>query len=342
MRKYCRICWNTRYWREPTGEAATMETGKTYARENGFGHEEWLFNFAWLQPQPMALERQVKYGFLQPIGKFHSRYAGETFDVLVYTVGPDQERIAVARIKNLYVPQEPELETARRAISKEGWLRQMEEDLSALGISTSAFEGPATNLINVRFDPEDVSFFEPRIVFPREHKVYRINRYQPIDWDDGFPEEAMATGDGPPTRAGGSPRSEELRLRAAVEGTTYSPRHIIMQNALYEHLCEVHGRDAVQYEQTFVDLAVRTNGGAVYFEIKIAPTAKRCVREALGQLLEYGIYPDKLRANKLVIVGDGAPTGDDQRYLKHLRERFGLPIQYRQWLWPRRKLSEEW
>jgi hypothetical protein len=28
MRKYCRICWNTRYWREPTGEAVSLETGQ--------------------------------------------------------------------------------------------------------------------------------------------------------------------------------------------------------------------------------------------------------------------------------------------------------------------------
>src|SRR5687767_1841500 len=165
MRKDCRICWNTRYWREPTGEAATMETGKTYAREHG-------------------------------------------------------------------------------------------------------------------------------ILFPREHKVYRINRYQPIDWDDNFPAEGIVTGRGLPLSAAGSPRSEEQRQRAAVDGTTYSPRHVILQNALYRHLCEVHGRDAVQYEVSFIDLTVKANGGAMYFEIKIAPTAKRCIREALGQLLEYGIYPD--------------------------------------------------
>jgi hypothetical protein len=45
MKKYCRICWNTRYWREPTGEAAIFETAKSYVHEKSFGHEEWLFNY---------------------------------------------------------------------------------------------------------------------------------------------------------------------------------------------------------------------------------------------------------------------------------------------------------
>jgi hypothetical protein len=42
------------------------------------------------------------------------------------------------------------------------------------------------------------------------------------------------------------------------------------------------------------------------------------------------------------MVGDGAPTDEDQRYLRYLRETFGLPIHYRQWIWPRKELSEEW
>jgi hypothetical protein len=116
----------------------------------------------------------------------------------------------------------------------------------------------------------------------------------------------------------------------------------ILQNALCEHLCGMYGRDAVYYERSFVDLAVEKDGATTFFEIKIAPTAKTCIRDALGQVLEYGIYPNRLRAFKLVIVGDGAPTSDDRKYLKFLREKFALPVYYQQWIWPSRELSEEW
>jgi hypothetical protein len=63
-------------------------------------------------------------------------------------------------------------------------------------------------------------------------------------------------------------------------------------------------------------------------KIKIAPTAKSCIRQALGQLLEYGLYPDHQRAEKLVVVGDGKATPEDLAYLGYLRKKFGLPIYY--------------
>jgi hypothetical protein len=343
MRKYCRICWNTRYWREPTGEAARIETGKSFVQKNRFGHEEWLFNFSWLQRVPTNADPTLwKYGFLQPINKYRSAYEGKTFDVLVYTVAPNGERIAVAAISDLHVPLAPELEQAITTIRDAGWLETMEEDLKGIGVSASALHGPASQVINVRFDPSNVAFFDPRLAFPRDHKVYRINRYQPIDWDDDFPFGTLPASRIPPRRTATDRRSEEQRQRAAVDGTTYSPRHVILQNALYDYLCKAHGSDAVHYERAYVDLAVERNGEITLYEIKIAPTAKGCIREALGQLLEYGVYPDSLRATKIVIVGDGAPTADDCKYLNCLRERFALPLGYQQWVWTRNELSREW
>src|ERR1700759_5759311 len=44
---YARICWNSKGWMFPTGEAANLERN-THARENGFGYEEWLFRFEWI------------------------------------------------------------------------------------------------------------------------------------------------------------------------------------------------------------------------------------------------------------------------------------------------------
>jgi hypothetical protein len=35
-------------WKAPTGEARRYETPGSYVSKNGFGHEEWLFNFQWL------------------------------------------------------------------------------------------------------------------------------------------------------------------------------------------------------------------------------------------------------------------------------------------------------
>jgi hypothetical protein len=76
--------------------------------------------------------------------------------VLVYTVTPDRERVAVATIKDLYVPDTRELEGAVAVMRRNGWLREMEDDLGHLGIPAAAIVGPATYLINVRFEPSQV------------------------------------------------------------------------------------------------------------------------------------------------------------------------------------------
>jgi len=334
MRKYCRICWNTSYWREPTGEASRLEVGKSYVRQNGFGHEEWLFNFSWLQPGPMGTSTKLKYGFLQPIGKYRDKYEGKTFDVLAYTVTPDRVKVAVATIKNLYVPRTSELNDAVRVMRKNGWLKQMEDDLSELGIRKARItrsDHPSSELINVRFDPSDVSYFDPRIAVPQSHKLYPINRYQPIDWDDAFPENVEHVRPKSPPIKNGARRAEHERERAAVAGTRYSPQHVRLQNALYDHLCKIHGKKAVGYERANVDLTLNKNGSTTYFEIKIAPTAKSCIRQALGQLLEYSHYPDQSRAERLVVVGDGEPREGDIAYLRHIRENFKIPIYYQRW-----------
>jgi hypothetical protein len=51
----------------------------------------------------------------------------------------------------------------------------------------------------------------------------------------------------------------------------------------------------VLYENAFVDLSIQTSEGDVLFELKTAPTARTCIREALGQLLDYAHYAERGR-----------------------------------------------
>jgi len=225
-------------------------------RENGFGHEEWLFNFSWLQSGPKAGAKQFKYGYLQPIGKYQRAYEGNTFDTLLYTVTPSKKKEAVAIIKNLYVPRAAEVESAVSVMRRNGWIEEMKTDLSELGISTKRFTDFTEPAINVRFSPSDVTFFDPRILLPHGHKLYRIDRYQPVDWDDTFPEGIARSPSASRSERGEKRRSEKNRKRAGVSDTEYSPQHVKLQNKLYDHLCDLHGPGAVGYEQSFVDLTL--------------------------------------------------------------------------------------
>jgi len=89
-----------------------------------------------------------------------------------------------------------------------------------------------------------------------------------------------------------------------------------------------------------LDVVVNANGSYSYYEIKIASSARACIREAVAQLLEYSYWPGALEAESLFIVGEAPLDSEADEYLRKLRDEFGLPIHYRQFDLPARRLME--
>ena len=224
--KFSRICWNTAGWRKPTGDAASVETGHTYVATHHFGHEEWLFNFEWLI-------NGFRYGFLQPIGKFYNGYKGNFFSALLYTVTPEQETLLVAKISDIYVPDEDELYRVLRKYENSGWIDDMRSDIEVVGGDLTALENPKpAEIANIRFLQENVKIFDP---MPRVIGDYRFAKkprfYHPFNWDGNLPEEMEIA---PPPHDDVDPtRSEQAKTRAAQEGVRVDPRHVRLQNRLY-------------------------------------------------------------------------------------------------------------
>ena len=330
--KFSRICWNTAGWRKPTGDAASVETKDTFVSKYHFGLEEWLFNYEWMIDG-------FRYGFLQPIGKYYSTYQGSFCSILLYAVTPEKHTLLVARIENVYIPEEDELDRVLRKYKKSGWMDSMRADVDAVdGDPTVLDNAEPSGIVNIRFKQENVKTFDP---MPRVTGNYRFSKeprfYHPFNWDGNLPdtEEAPQPGDVDPTR------SEGERTRAAQEGVRFDPRHVRLQNRLYRHLCEKYGDAHVLYENSYVDLTLNEPTGCTFFEIKMESTVKRCIRSALGQLLEYAHYPTGSRAKHLVVVGDVLPTDDDRQYVSLLREKYRIPIYYSRFHWEKNKLGKK-
>jgi hypothetical protein len=131
--------------------------------------------------------------------------------------------------------------------------------------------------------------------------------------------------------------------KARVTGTTFehsaqtvdkSLRHNQIQSALFEHLKSIYG-DSVSGEQptadgTYIDVAVRQGSEYAYYEIKTGLSAQSCIREALGQLLEYSYWPGAKLSTRLVIVGEPPLDQIARTYLDSLRNQFSLPVEYQQ------------
>ena len=64
------------------------------------------------------------------------------------------------------------------------------------------------------------------------------------------------------------------------------------------------------------------------YEIKTISDIRLCIREALSQLLEYGLYRTDIKARNYYIVGSIVLTDDAQNYLNALRNKYHIPVNY--------------
>ena len=118
----------------------------------------------------------------------------------------------------------------------------------------------------------------------------------------------------------------------------------MIQAAFFDYLVGIHGEENVSGEQdsgngTSVDVAVKKGMRLTYYEIKTGLSAQSCIREALGQLLEYAYWPGNQRAGKLVIVGEAKYDAKAKAYIKSLQDEFALPIEYKRFDMNSRRLA---
>jgi hypothetical protein len=109
-------------------------------------------------------------------------------------------------------------------------------------------------------------------------------------------------------------------------------KHNDYQSNLYSELSNIYGEENVGTEiyanGISIDLVVKQGENYWFYEIKTASTARACIRQALGQILEYSYWPGHQRAAKLVVVGSTVASAEEIRYIEYLRDTFGLPLEY--------------
>jgi hypothetical protein len=86
-------------------------------------------------------------------------------------------------------------------------------------------------------------------------------------------------------------------------------RHNLLQQALYDRLVLKYGDKNVGTENvsgvgTRVDVVVKRKEEYWFYEIKTAHSPRACLREAVGQLLEYAFWPGGQLATRLIVIGE--------------------------------------
>jgi len=338
--RYVRICWNTKDWKYPTGEAAQIER-RSFAKHYGYGHEEWLFRSEWLMPGLYDQKNKYRYSYVTPIGKHVEAWAGKQFDIVLWTISPAGRHLVVGRMNNVCVPDKKERMWASKRMAENGWKRTMIEEASEVAEHVQHLDSFAPN---IRFQLKDVHLLDAWIDATDGDLAIavkrRSTRYMPyLCTDEEVSSIARNAKNADRTI---NFRSTKKRFRKPVDGTAYDPRHELIQQALHKFLSKRYAGAEVNYEKDFVDLSVVHEGRTTFIEVKTDNSARLCVRHALGQILEYAYYADKQKAHELLIVGDAAPQDDDKRYMRHLREKFRLPVYYSQFSWETSEIGDKY
>lgn len=136
-------------------------------------------------------------------------------------------------------------------------------------------------------------------------------------------------------RAGNRAKKSSTTASQTARQLSVELRHNELQAALYSKLCAEHGAENVGTEQPSgsggrIDTVVKMKDGYTFFEIKVGQSLQACIREAIGQLLEYSYWPSSKCAISLVVVGEPPLDSECRAYIERLRRDLSIPISYRQ------------
>jgi len=329
-KRIARICWNDERWQRPSGWEGKSTSDQTHEGNYGWGGEEWLFDFEKIYTDG------YHYGYMPSIGYRRSTYADQVFDISLFSKNSKtKEYVWVGEIKNLEVIDNEEvLQSVYDYYEEQGWLDEMERQLHTHNIDTEHFREVSADVFCLRFKPGDANIYDPpKIIHPndplRKKTRYRILMH--------FEQPPALLEDAPFLfTPGGNTDITTGQSSAYRNNPGYQIKHLHneISLALYQYLGEENGWENIAREQPVhicngsADIVLQRPGGLIFFEIKTYNTWKACVREAVGQLLEYNFFPTGKRAMEMVVVSSMLPNDQEQTYLKNLRKELRLPLFY--------------
>lgn len=331
--RIARICYNEFGWTRPSGRSGKGSMKNSYEYINSFGHEEWLFD-------KTRILDGYHYSFLQAMNGFI--YAGRVFDVHLFAYSKVFGKLYLGVIHNVECLDEDASEWALKEYVRKGWLEEMKKDIRAIGGKPEALESNKYSTFNIRFkfSDVDVNLSNPRII-SQEDPSTRAKYYKlyPKKGDFVFSPVADTRRNGVKRKASGAKSERRVAFNTDFKRTEYDPLHNKIQNAVKRILVSSGEYKSAELEENFVDITAVTVGGEThYYEIKTSP-AKNSIREAIGQVMEYAYYPDKQRADKLVIVAPEPADQYDLQYLRNIRARFRIPVWFRHYSFITNELS---
>ena len=122
--------------------------------------------------------------------------------------------------------------------------------------------------------------------------------------------------------------------------------HLLISQGIYDILSKTPELGEVRSEwlttnNTRVDIVRQKDNELIFYEIKSYPSIRTCIREAVGQLLEYAYWPGQQSAIELIIVIPLPASMETRTYMNTLRVTLNIPIWYQQFDLVLNRLSDK-
>jgi hypothetical protein len=324
--KMARICWNSNNWRKPSGKSGKSTDISSYEYTYGFGHEEWLFNLD-------KIIDGYHYGAIQPIGKHQDMYTGRHFKVLLYTYKADaKDWYWVGWLNDVEVISRDEAEKIYNEYKKCGWLEEMKKELLEVNANASELNAFSNFVFNIKFSPNTIIPFSNGLQLFESNQRISHNRYTLLNFDSNILSLVNQN-----IEIIGNKNHIEHKETITKSFKEYSKEyeftHGLIQDSFFNYLKQNFPNEKICKEAqiTKLNLSIdiyqeKTSGNNIIYEIKTYVDLQYSIRIALGQLLEYGYYPNRTILYKLVVVSNKIITDDVKQYIENLMKLFNLNL----------------
>jgi len=333
MKKFARLTYNANGYQKPSGHPwKKSNQGKkniSYENQYGYGHEEWLFN-------PNFQKDGYQYGFVRGLTLDKTSFFEE---VHLYTVKKERGKNLVFylgyinNVEGIINNEEIQEEVAPSVYDP--YFKEMLAEIEEINGDTSRLLEKKYYEPSVRFKVTDKHLETEPVLLPN-FDLGRYKRFMAYDLTENFLDQVAKTKKrSTGFKAGKAKQSIEYGRTAVGRTTTVTKLHSEITKSLEKYLKPKYSisKKNISIEMTRFDNCI---GDVVTFlpskkidiyEIKTTSNARKNIREALAQLLDYSVH-SKEKVNQLIIVSPARLDKSNKKMLKKLNKLIDYPIAY--------------
>ncbi|HEY8931330.1 MAG TPA: hypothetical protein VIM55_19155 [Mucilaginibacter sp.] len=332
---FTRLTSNDHYWELPSGhpwkETDQGSGSIPFENQYGFGGEEWLFNKRYSIGN-------YQYGFIR--GIMNTRSNDESYAAVhCYTVKKERNVRKVyycGYISNCLVIKNDPDEQAKIDRIIERFRNEQISEVAGVNGDARWFQHNEFKTA-IKFRPKDVHFLEEPVYQPN-FPLGTYKRFSAYPLEGPLADIFEASPEREPTtfKAGKASQSNSYNRSGKRFSITIERVHTEIVENLEKHLAPAYtlAKENIAIEIMYfhghpADVVTKHSGNEItIYEVKTSLSARRNIREALAQLLDYACHSDEVKVRKLVIVSPVKLLPADKDYLDQLDNLIDQQLEY--------------